>query len=68
MICKGDKYMYKVTLACGKNYDGINIEQQIEFKFNDFEECNIFIEKTLKFSKSKNIKVIIEKEIEHGNN
>lgn len=62
--------MYKVTLVCDKNYAELNVEQEIEFNFSDFDKCKRFMELALVFSKNENIKAIleIEKELEHGNN
>ena len=62
--------MYKVTLVCDKNYAELNVEQEIEFNFSDFDKCKRFMELALVFSKNENIKAIleIEKELEYGNN
>jgi hypothetical protein len=54
--------MYKVTLKGSKEFSGMDITQELEFKFDNFGDCRQFMELALMFSTDKNTKITLEKE------
>jgi hypothetical protein len=59
--------MYKVTLKGSKEFSGMDITQELEFKFDNFGDCRQFMELALMFSTDKNTKITLEKELRNDN-